>query len=105
MSVYVTVRISVDPPAFEKAAAADPAVIQRVMAVAQSKGLMGPRWFRGENEVMSVEEWPDAESFQAFFAEAGPEIGPFMAAAGVTSAPEVKVWGHVAIDDVFGWGA
>lgn len=105
MSVYVTLRISVDPAAFEKAAAADPAVIQRTMAVAQSKGLIAIRWLRGENEVMSVEEWPDAESFQAFFAEAGPDIGPFMAAAGVTSEPEVKLWDPVAIDDVFGWGA
>jgi hypothetical protein len=105
MSVYVTLRANVDPAAFEKAVAADPDRVRRINEVAQSNGLIGHRWFRGENEVMAVDEWPDAESFQAFFSEAGPEIGPFMAAVGVTAEPEVKVWGHVDIDDVFGWGA
>lgn len=105
MSVYVTLRASVDPAAFEKAVAADPERIRRINEVARSKGLIGHRWFRGQNEVMAVDEWPDPESFQAFFSEIGPEIGPFMAAAGVSGQPEVKVWGQVDIDDVFGWGA
>lgn len=105
MSVYVTLRISADPAAFEKAAAEHAEAIVRINDVAKSKGLIAHRWFRGEGEIMAVDEWPDAESFQSFFAEAGPEIGPLMAAVGVTSEPEVKVWGQVDIDDVFGWGA
>jgi hypothetical protein len=44
MSVYLTLRITVEPAAFEKAAAADPAVIQRTMALAQSKGLIVFGW-------------------------------------------------------------
>jgi heme-degrading monooxygenase HmoA len=105
MTVYVTLRVAADPAAFEKAAAEHADAIGRIMGVARSNGLIGHRWFRGEAEVMAVDEWPDAESFQAFFAGAESEIGPFMAAAGVTSPPEVTVWGHVAIDDVVGWGA
>jgi hypothetical protein len=105
MSVYVTLRISVDPAAFEKVAAAELDAMHRIMELAQTGGLIAIRWLRGENEVMAVEEWPDVETFQAFFDAAGPEIGPLMAAAGVTAPPEVTIWGHVAIDDVFGWGA
>ena len=105
MSVYVTLRISADPAAFEKAAADHAEAIVRINDIAKSKGLIAHRWFRGEGEVMAVDEWPDAESFQAFFDAAGADIGPLMAAVGVTAPPEVKVWGHVDIDDVFGWGA
>jgi hypothetical protein len=105
MSVYVTLRVSVDPAAFEAAAAKHADAIGRIMGIAKSNGLIGHRWLRGEHEVMAVDEWPDAESFQAFFAAGESDIGPLMADAGVTSPPEVTIWGHVAIDDVFGWGA
>lgn len=105
MSVYVTLRVQADPAAFEKAAAEHAETIVRINDVAKSKGLIAHRWFRGEGEVMAVDEWPDAESFQAFFDAAGPDIMPFMTAVGVTTPPEVTIWGQVAIDDVFGWGA
>ena len=105
MSVYVTVRVQAEPAAFEKAATEHAEAIVRINDVAKSKGMIAHRWFRGEGEVMAVDEWPDAESFQAFFADAGADIMPFMTAVGVTSQPEVTVWGHVDIDDVFGWGA
>jgi hypothetical protein len=104
MSVYVTLKVQADPAAFEAAAVEHADAIGRIMAVAQSKGLIGHRWLAGDGLVMAVDEWPDAASFQAFFDEAGPEIGPFMAAAGVTEPPESTVWGHVAIDDLYGWG-
>ena len=105
MSVYVTMRVTADPAAFEKAAGDHADAIRRIMEVAQSNGLIGHRWLRGESEVMAVDEWPDAASFQAFMGAAEAEIGPFMAAAGVSTPPDVTVWDHVAIDDVFGWGA
>jgi hypothetical protein len=75
------------------------------MGIAKTNGLIGHRWFRGEGAVMAVDEWPDAESFQAFMGEAESEIGPVMGAAGVSSPPDVTVWAQVRIDDAFGWGA
>jgi len=36
---------------------------------------------------MAVDEWPDAQSFQTFFEEAQPDIGPVMKEAGVSSQP------------------
>ena len=105
MSVYVTLRVSVDPARFEAQAASDPDVIPRIMGVAQSKGLIAHRWFGRDGECLAVDEWPDAESFHAFFHEAGPQIGPLMEAVGVTSPPEVTVWRGVELGDTFGWGA
>ena len=104
MSVYVTLRVTVDPSAFEAAAVEHGEAIGRIFEIAKSKGLIGHRWFRGESEVMAVDEWPDAASFQAFFDAAGPDIGPFMASAGA-APPEVTIWGKVEIDDAVGWGA
>ena len=105
MSVYVTLRVAADPAMFEKAASEQADRIGRIMDIAKGNGLIAHRWFRGDGEVMAVDEWPEGDSFQAFFVAAEAEIGPFMAAAGVSSPPEVKVWDHVGIDDLFGWGA
>jgi hypothetical protein len=103
MSVYVTLRVSVDPAAFEQAA--DPETIGRIMEIAKSNGLIAHRWLGGDGVAMAVDEWPDADSFQTFFESAGSEIGPLMEAAGVTSPPEVTVWSKVEIGDTYGWGA
>jgi hypothetical protein len=105
MSVYVTLKVTCDPAAFERSAAEQADAIGRVMEIAKSKGLIGHRWLRGEGVVMAVDEWPDAASFEGFYGSAEGDIGPIMAGAGVTTPPEVTVWGQVAIDDVFGWGA
>jgi hypothetical protein len=99
MSVMVTLRVSVDPAAFEEQVNGQGEVIERIMGIAKSKGLIGHRWYAGEGEVVAVDEWPDGDSFNAFFEEAQPEIGPLMQAAGVTSPPEVKVWNALDLAD------
>ena len=104
MSVYVTLRVQADPDTFEKAGREHADAIARIMEIAKSKGLIAHRWFGGDGVVMAVDEWPDAESFHAFFQEAESDIGPFMQAAEVSAPPEVTVWRHVQLDDVFGWG-
>jgi hypothetical protein len=40
---------------------------------------------------MVLDEWPDEESFQRFFA-AHPEIGELMGQVGVTSEPTITFW-------------
>jgi hypothetical protein len=105
MSVYMTMRVNVDPAAFEKQAAEQADVITAIMGMAKSNGLIAHRWFRGAGEIMAVDEWPDAESAQAFLGQAQPQIGPLMAACGVSSPPDVKFWDQVDIGDTVGWGA
>jgi hypothetical protein len=105
MSVYVTLRVDTDPAVFEKQAAESADAIRRIGEIAKTKGLIAHRWCTGDGFVMVVDEWPDAQSFQTFFAAAESEIGPLMASAGVTSAPVVTVYERLDIGDDFGWGA
>ena len=52
---------------------------------------------------MVVDEWPDPESFQAFFAEQQPQIDPIMQEAGITNDPEVVFWRRLETHDEYGW--
>ena len=103
MSVIMTLRVSGDPAAFEEQTAVQAEAIDRIMGVAKSHGLIAHRWYGADGEFMAVDEWPDAESFHAFFEEAQPDIAPLMQAAGVTSAPSVTFWRTLETTDAVGW--
>ena len=105
MSVIVTVRLSGDPATFEEQVAAHGEEIGRIVDVAKRHGIVAHRWYGAEGEFMAVDECPDADSFQAFFAEAQPDIGPLMQATGVTSEPDVTFWRTLDTNDAIGWGA
>jgi hypothetical protein len=105
MSVIITLHVSGDPAAFEEQVSVQSDAIARIMDVAKSHGLIAHRWYGAEGEYMAVDEWPDAESFQAFFDEAQPDIGPVMEGAGVTSPPTVTVWRKLDTNDEVGWNA
>jgi hypothetical protein len=79
--------------------------IGRIMDAAKRNGLIAHRWYGGDGEYMAVDEWPDAQSFQTFFEEAQPDIGPVMQEAGVSSQPTVTFWRALDVDDAVGWGA
>jgi hypothetical protein len=105
VSVIVTVKIQGDPAKFEEAAAANSDAIVRVMEVAKKNGLIAHRWYGADGAFMAVDEWPDGESFHAFFdgPEAQPDIGTIMQAAGVTAPPEATVWQKLNVADEYGW--
>ena len=105
MSVIVTLRVSGDAAAFEEQVAAQAEAIGRIMDTAKRHGLIAHRWYGADGEFMAVDEWPDAESFQAFFDEAQPDIGPVMQATGVTSPPKVTFWRTLETNDAVGWNA
>jgi hypothetical protein len=73
MSVIVTLRVSGDPATFEQQVAAH---ADRIMDVAKRHGLIAHRWYGADGQYMAIDEWPDADSFNAFFNEAQPDIGP-----------------------------
>jgi hypothetical protein len=51
---------------------------------------------------MVIDEWPDAASFQAFFAADEAAIGPMMAQV-ATSEPEITFWRKLETGDDIGW--
>ena len=74
------------------------------MDVAKRHGLIAHRWYGADGQFMAIDEWPDADSFNAFFNEAQPDIGPVLQAAGVTSPPDVTFWRTLDTGDAVGWG-
>ena len=53
---------------------------------------------------MVIDEWPDAESFQRFFAEQESAIGPMMQQV-ATGEPEITFWTKLETGDDVGWDA
>ena len=105
MSVIVTMRVSGDPATFEQQVAAQAEAVARIMDVAKRHGLIAHRWYGQDGDFMAVDEWPDGESFQTFFDEAQPDIGPVMQAAGATSSPNVTIWRKLETNDAVDWNA
>ena len=106
MSVMMTIVVSGDPNKLEEHAASDPGAMQGILESAKEHGLIAHRFYGSEDgELMVVDEWPDAQSFQSFFEQNQDRIGPMMEAAGVTSEPQPKIWRKLDTQDEYGWGA
>ena len=104
MSVIVTLRFTGDAAKLEEFAAANDGHMQGIIEAAKGHGLIAHRFYGSDDDkLLVVDEWPDPESFQAFFAEQQPQIEPIMRAAGVTSEPEVVFWRKLETDDDYGW--
>ena len=102
MSVIMTLRVSGDPAKLEQMAAANPDVISGISERAKGHGLIAHRFYGSEGQIMVVDEWPDAASFQAFFAAEEAAIGPMMEQV-ATSEPEITFWRKLDTRDDVGW--
>ena len=106
MSVIMTLRVNGDPNELEKRAAANPDAIRSISDRAKQHGLIAHRFYGSDDgEIMVVDEWPDAASFQSFFEESRSEIEPLMREVGATSEPEVRFWRKLESHDEVGWDA
>jgi hypothetical protein len=105
MSVIVTLRLDGDPKKLEELAAADPGRMQAISERAKGHGVIAHRFYGTDGQLLVIDEWPDAESFQAFWAETGSEIAPLVESVGATSEPEVMFWSKLDSRDEVGWGA
>jgi heme-degrading monooxygenase HmoA len=104
MSVIMTLRAKGDAGELERRAAGNPDAMQALADRAKGHGLIAHRFYGSEDgEIMVVDEWPDAESFQKFFAESRSEIEPMMREIGVTEEPEVTFWRKLESHDEVGW--
>ncbi|TMK38945.1 MAG: hypothetical protein E6G56_12730 [Actinobacteria bacterium] len=105
MSVIVTFRVQGDPKRLEELASADPDRLPAISAKAKEHGAIAHRFYGTDGQVMVIDEWPDAQSFQAFFEQCRPEIEPIMQEVGVGSEPEVNFWRKLETGDDVGWEA
>jgi heme-degrading monooxygenase HmoA len=104
MSVIVALRLKGDPAKFEEYAQAHPEMAD-IKDDAVKRGVIAHRFYGSVNgdEVIVVDEWPDPESFQQFFAHNEQTIGELMGGAGVTPAGEPEFWRVLDTPDKHGW--
>jgi quinol monooxygenase YgiN len=105
MSVIVTISFTGDPDKFEQVGQEKRDEIGAITDRAKEAGVIAHRFYGSEGQIMVIDEWPDEQSFQGFFDSAQGEIGPLLAAAGVTSEPQVRFWRVLDTPDKVGWGA
>jgi hypothetical protein len=104
MSVIMTLRVKGDPQKMEEAATGNPDRMQGILEQAKQNGLIAHRFYGSDSgDIMVIDEWPDAESFQRFFEGAQGEIGPLMSEAGVTEEPQPEFWRKLETNDDYGW--
>jgi hypothetical protein len=104
MSVIMTLSFRGDASKLQEHAASEPDAMQEIVDSAKSHGLIAHRFYASDDgEIMVADEWPDPQSFQAFFEENAERMGPMMQAAGVTSEPQPKFWRKLEMNDDYGW--
>ena len=102
MSVIMTLRVAGDPDKLERLAGENQDMIRGISARAQEAGVIAHRFYGSEGQIMVVDEWPDAESFQRFFASEQETIGPMMEQV-ATGEPEITFWRKLETGDDVGW--
>jgi len=60
----------------------------------------GRAFAAGDGEILVIDEWPDAESFQRFF-ESQTEIPRIMQEGGAKGAPEISFYRKLDTPDIF----
>ena len=106
MSVIMTLRANGDPAQLERRAAGNPDAMRAISDRAKEHGLIALRFYGSDDgQIMVVDEWPDPDSFRAFFEEMRAEIEPLMREVGVTAEPEVTFWRKLESHDEVGWEA
>jgi hypothetical protein len=106
MSVLMTLVVNGDPRKLEEFAASNLDETQAILDSAKARGLIAHRFYGSEDgQIMVLDEWPDAQSFQSFFEENRERIGPMFQTAGVTSEPQPTFWRELDSHDQYGWGA
>jgi quinol monooxygenase YgiN len=101
MSVLMTLRVSGEPKKLEAFASANSGAFQATAERAKQYGVIRHRFYGNDSEILVVDEWPDEESFHAFF-QASPEIAGYMEAAGVTSEPAITFYRSMDTRDEIG---
>jgi hypothetical protein len=104
MSVIMTLRVKGDQKKLEGIAAEDQDRLRGIAEKAKEHGVIAHRFYGSDDgQIMVIDEWPDPESFQAFFEGAQSEIQPLMAELGVTAEPEITFWRKLETHDEIGW--
>ncbi len=103
MSVIMTLRMQGDPKKLEQLAGEDRQLLRSITDRAEEHGLIAHRFYGSEDgEILVVDEWPDADSFQRFFENERPAIEPIFAEV-ASGEPQITFWRKLETHDDVGW--
>jgi heme-degrading monooxygenase HmoA len=100
MSVYMSLRVKVDPARWEQVARENADKLKEVSERGKQAGAIHHTFAAGDGEVVVMDEWDSEESFQRFF-QSDPDIPKLMEQAGVTEQPQVTFYRPMRLGDDF----
>ena len=100
MSVFVNLTVQADPEKAERVMQANEQRLQKINERARGLGCIHHRFVGGDGMMMVMDEWNSADSFYKFF-ESDTDIPVLMKEAGVSSAPDIKIWNKMDSRDEF----
>jgi hypothetical protein len=106
MTVIMTLQIAGDPRGIEQFARDNTEKMQEVLEAAKRHGVIAHRFYGSADggSLMVLDEWPDRESFQAFFQEQESSIRPMFESGQGASEPTPMFWEELVTGDAYGWG-
>ncbi len=81
-------------------ARANAEVPEDITAYGKSLGQIGHRMFTDGKDLVVIDEWPDGDTFNTFFAGA-TRMGEFLSGAGIVGEPEVSILDVVDVPGTF----
>lgn len=107
MSVFMTMKMSGNPQAMEEWGKNNAEKMHSILEAAKSHGLIAHRFYGSEDgaSILVLDEWPDRQSFEAFFSDQQSQIMPMMQSAGAAGQPQPEFWHELKTGDAYGWGA
>src|SRR3982750_474727 len=102
MSVIMTLRVKGDAAKLERLASENGETLRGISQRGKAAGVIAHRFYGSDDEIMVVDEWPDAESFQRFWDDQAHAIGPMMEQV-ATSEPVLTFWRQLDTRDEVGW--
>ena len=101
MSVIVIARFAVsDIGKAAEWAKANAEVPEDITAYGKSLGQIGHRIVTDGNDLVVIDEWPDADTFNEFFAGA-TRMEEFLSGAGIVGEPEVTMFDALDLPGTF----
>jgi heme-degrading monooxygenase HmoA len=101
MTVLVILSIPADTDKFREYAAAHPDEMIAIAENGRAAGALHHRFALGDGEVVVLDEWDSAESFNGFFAENEEAIGEIMQGAGASGPPQTVFYESIETADAF----
>jgi hypothetical protein len=100
VSVFTILRVKGNPDTLEQYANDNAEMMKQISTEGKAAGATRHAFAGGDGEILVIDEWPDADTFQKFF-ENQTEIPRLMREGGAQGAPQISVYRKLNTPDEF----